>query len=284
MKKRVYIAILAMGFSGLVAEILLLREFLIVFSGNEFSIGIILAHWLILEACGAFFLGRMVEKFKHRLETFTIITILFFISLFIAIFLIRILKGALGVSIGESIGFLPMFYSSFLILLPASILHGALFTSSCQIYSMFSSQEASLAGRVYAYETVGTLIGGIVCTFLFIPYLNAFQTFSWLALLNFIVCLALLAPYWKTGLVQKTILVILSGLVFFSGYLVLAGQADRLHRDSIKAQWKNLNIVHYQNSQYGNICVIETEGQYTFFQDGIPGIITPIPDIPFVEE
>ncbi|MBM3135477.1 MAG: spermine synthase, partial [Chloroflexi bacterium] len=41
---------------------------------------------------------------------------------------------------------------------------------------------------------------------------------------------------------------------------------------------------HYQNSQYGNICVIETEGQYTFFQDGIPGIITPIPDIPFVEE
>ena len=284
MKKRVYIAILAMGFSGLVAEILLLREFLIVFSGNEFSIGIILAHWLILEACGSFFLGRMAEKFKHQLETFTIITILFFISLLIAIFLIRILKGTLGVSIGESISFLPMFYSSFLILLPASILHGALFTSSCQIYSMFSRQDASLAGRVYAYETVGTLIGGIVCTYLFIPYLNTFQTFSWLALVNFIVCLVLLAPYWKTGLVQKTILVILSALVFFSGYLVFAGQADKLHHDSIKAQWKNLNIVHYQNSQYGNICVIENEGQYNFFQDGIPNVITPIPDIPFVEE
>jgi spermidine synthase len=47
MKIRVFIAILTLGFSGLVAEILLLREFLIIFSGNEFSIGIILANWLI---------------------------------------------------------------------------------------------------------------------------------------------------------------------------------------------------------------------------------------------
>ncbi|MDY6844457.1 MAG: spermine synthase, partial [Thermodesulfobacteriota bacterium] len=65
---------------------------------------------------------------------------------------------------------------------------------------------------------------------------------------------------------------------------VLASQADRLHHYSIKAQWKNHNVLHYQNSQYGNICVVENQGQYTFFQDGIPNIITPIPDIPFIEE
>ncbi|NIS82903.1 MAG: spermine synthase, partial [Anaerolineales bacterium] len=156
MKKRVCIAILAMGFSGLVAEILLLREFLIIFSGNEFSIGIILANWLILEAFGSYYLGRKAEKYENKLETFTLITLLFSISLFIAIFLIRILKRIIGISVGESIGFLPMFYSSFLILLPVSIFHGALFTFSCHIYSMFSDQDASSAGRVYAYETVGT--------------------------------------------------------------------------------------------------------------------------------
>ena len=284
MKKRICIAILAMGFSGLVAEILLLRELLIVFSGNELCIGIILANWLILEAFGCFFLGRKAEKSKNELETFTVITILFSLSLLIAIFLTRILKRVIGISIGESIGFLPMFYSSFLILLPVGILHGALFTFSCRIYSMFSGQDASSAGRVYAYETVGTIIGGIVCTYLLIPYLNTFQASSGLALLNFIVCLVLLAPYWKTGLFQKTILVILSVLIFFSGYLVFASQADKLHHYSIKAQWKNHNIVHYQNSQYGNICIIENQGQYIFFQDGIPNVITPIPDIPFIEE
>jgi len=277
-------AILIMGFSGLVAEILLLREFLIVFSGNEFSIGIILANWLILEAFGAFFFGRKVEKFHHKLETFAVISILFSIFLLIAIFLVRILKRVIGISIGESISFLPMVYSSFLILLPVSIPHGALFAYCCRIYSMFHGKDPSSAGRVYALETVGTIMGGFVFTYLFIPHLNTFQTSLWLALLNFIVCFALIIPYWKTGLFQKTILIVLSVLVFFSGYLAFTARVDKLHNYSIKAQWKNHNILHYQNSQYGNICVIENEGQYIFFEDGVPNLITPVPDIPFVEE
>jgi spermidine synthase len=282
MKKIVCLAILIMGFSGLVAEILLLREFLIIFSGNEFSIGVILANWLILEAFGSFFVGRMVEKVNNKLETFTLITLLFSISLLIAIYLIRILKGMMGVSIGESIGFLTMFYSSFLILLPVSVLHGALFTFSCHIYSMFSDQDASSAGRVYAYESVGTVIGGIACTYLIIPYFDTFQASSVLAVLNSIVCLALLVPHWKTGRYQKITLTITSIIAVL--FLVLTSQAHKLHTYSITAQWKNQDIVHYQNSQYGNICVIENEGQYIFFQDGVPNIITPIPDIPYVEE
>jgi spermidine synthase len=282
MKKRVRIAILTMGFSGLVAEILLLREFLIIFSGNEFSIGIILANWLILEAFGSFFLGRMVEKSKNKLETFTFITLLFSISLLIAIYLIRTLKGMMGVSIGESISFLPMFFSSFLILLPASVLHGALFTFSTHIYSMFSIRDPSSAGRVYAYETAGTVIGGIACTYLLIPYLDSFQAASGLAVLNSSVCFAILAPQWKTGRYRKITLMITSAITLL--FLVLTIQAHKLHTCSITVQWKNQDIVHYQNSQYGNICVIENAGQYIFFQDGVPNIMTPIPDIPFVEE
>jgi spermidine synthase len=49
-------------------------------------------------------------------------------------------------------------------------------------------------------------------------------------------------------------------------------------------QWKKQNVVHYQNSRYGNICVLENEGQYSFFLDGIPNLITPVPDIPSLEE
>ena len=284
MKKRIATAIVVMGFSGLVAQILLLRELLIVYSGNELSIGIILANWLILEAFGSFVLGRTAEKFKHNLEPFTVLTVLFSFSFLAAIYLTRILKGLLGISIGESIGIVPMLYSSFLILLPVSMLHGALFTFSCRIYSLFAGRDASPAGRVYVYETVGTIIGGIVCTYLFIPYLNTFQASAGIALVNVVACLVLLAPFWKTGSLQKANLLILGMLVILCGYLVFAGRADKLHQHSIKAQWKNLHVVHYQNSPYGNIAVIENQGQYLFFQDGIPTIITPVPDIPFVEE
>jgi spermidine synthase len=281
MRKRVRIAILTMGFSGLVAEILLLREFLIVFAGNEFSIGIILANWLILEAFGAYFLGRKAEICKKPLEAFTFITLLFSLSSIIAAFLIRILKGTIGVSVGESIGFLPMLYSSFLILMPVSTLHGALYTFSCRLHSMASAQNGSSAGRVYAYETVGTVVGGIACTYLLVPYLDTFQAFSGLAALNSAVCLVLLAPHWNTGPYQK-VAVTISG-AFTILFTVMTTQAHRLHQYSVEVQWSNQSVVHYENSQYGNICVIENEGQYVFFQDGMPTIITPIPDIPFVE-
>ncbi|MFP3897271.1 MAG: spermine synthase [Anaerolineales bacterium] len=284
MRRRVCIAVLAMGFSGLIAEILLLRELLIVFSGNELSIGIILANWLVLEALGCLFSGRMVEKTKNRLEAFTVLTVLFSTFLLAAVFLTRFLRRMLGASIGESIGLFPVFYASFLVLLPVSVLHGALFTSSCQIYALFSGQEASAAGKVYVYETVGTIVGGIVSTYFLIPHFDTFQASIWLAILNFVVCFVLLAPYWRGGRLQKVILAILGVLIFSSGYLVFAGWIDDLHHYSVQAQWKPLDVVHYQNSQYGNISVVEREGQYIYFLDGLPSLIIPIPDIPFVEE
>lgn len=284
MKKCLGMAILTMGCSGLVAQMLLLRELLIVFSGNELSIGINLANWLILEAFGCFFVGKQAYKTKNKMETFVGITILFSLSLPTAVYLTRILKSIMGISIGESIGFLPMLYSSFLILLPVSISHGALFPLSCQIYSLFFAKDASSVGKVYVYETVGSIAGGIVWTYLLIPYLNAFQIATGLALLNFFICLILLIPYLRVGILQRIITAICSLLLIFWGYLFFTGGADRFHSLSIKAQWKEHNIVHYQNSIYGNLCVVKSEEQYLFFLDGLPNIITPIPDIASVEE
>ncbi len=283
MNVRFRIAIVVMGLSGLVAEIVLLREFLIVFAGNELCIGVILANWLVLEAFGSFVLGGTVEKIKHRIEAFTVITLLFSLSLFLSILGIRLLKNALGISIGEGIGFLAMLYAAFLILLPVSVLHGALFTFGCRIYAGVSGREAAAVGKVYIFETVGTIIGGLACTYLLIPYLDAFQTAWGLAMLNVVACLVLTAAIRKTGRYPKMLARLLGGLIVILGWAGLTGQAGRLHRNTIQAQWKNQQIVHYQNSPYGNICILENQGQYIFFQDGSPTIITPVPDMAFVE-
>lgn len=284
MKSLLVIAIFIMGFSGLVAQMLLLRELLIVFSGNELSIGIILANWLILEAFGCFFLGKKAENIKYKLETFAVITILFSLFLPVAVYLTRILKIILGVSIGESIGFLPMLYSSFLILLPVSVSHGVLFPFSCKIYSMFSTHDAASIGKVYVYETIGTIFAGIVWTYLLIPYFHAFQIAVGLAIINFLILILLLASYVKQGRAIKPLFAICALLLFLFAYGFSAGGADTLHQLSIKNQWKDHNLVHYQNSIYGNICVVERENQYIFFLDGVAELITPIPDMASVEE
>ncbi len=284
MRVGVLLAVLVMGFSGLVAEVFLLREFLIVFAGNEFSIGLILANWVVLEALGALIFGRLLEKLPGKVETLVGLTVLFVLFLLGAIFLIRSLKGLLGISVGELVSLAPMFYSSFLILAPVSVLHGALFPACCQVYSLFAGPDAPSAGRVYAYETIGTVIGGVVCTYLFVPHLHTFQVVFWLALLNLIVCIALLVPFWRTGGFSRALLIVQAVLIAAVGYGIFAGPADALHRLSIQTQWRGLHVVHYQNSPYGNLCVVENEGQYIFFQDGVPELITPVPDLPFVEE
>ena len=284
MKKRVGIPILVMGFSGLVAEIILLRELLIVFSGNELSIGIILSNWLILEALGSFLAGRTADKSNNIATWFTLITILFVLSLFPAIYLTRLLKPVLGVSIGESLGLLPMFYASLLILLPVSLLHGALFACGCRIYALVSGQEASAAGRVYVLETLGTIIGGIFCTYLFLVHLNAFIAAAGLVLINLFACLALPAPSPETPYSPKSLRGLLAAFILAFSFLLYSGQIGKLHQYSVNAQWKNQNVVHYQNSRYGNICVIRNQDQFLFFQDGIAQIITPVPDIAFVAE
>jgi spermidine synthase len=283
--KVIITSLLVMGFSGLVAQVLCLREFLIIFSGNELSIGIILANWLILEALGAFFLGKRAEHLKQKLEAFVIIQFLFSISLPCMIFLIRIWKSVLGVLPAESLGIIPLIYSSFLLLAPISITHGALFTFGCKLYSSILKKEAETIGRTYIYETLGTMTGGVFFTYLLIPYFNSFKIAFIVSLMNIALCLVLLSIWKKRDSRFRKFLSIFSlvSLILFA-FFIFSGTDKKIHLYSVKSQWKGEDIVDYRNSIYGNIVVVKRGEQYTFFSGGLPILNTPTPDITFVEE
>jgi len=285
MKKNLFFALVVMGFSGIIAQILLLRELLITFYGNELTIGIILANWLVLEAFGCFFLGKMAERLKRPLQGFVGLQIIFSLSLPLAIYLTRILKEVIGVTAGEGLGLISILYSSFLILLPVSISHGALFTFGCKIYSLYFKRDATSIGRVYIYETLGTIVGGIAFNYLLIPYFHSFQIALGVALINLIIGIFLLAPFWRDIQLSPKILTIVSFIfLLLAGLLTFSQGADKIQWFSIRSQWKNQDVRHYQNSIYGNVVVTKRGEQYTFFSDGIPVITTPTPDITFVEE
>lgn len=291
LNKRMRLAVVLMGFSGLIAEIFLLRELLVVFSGNELSIGLILANWMIIEAAGCFFPGNLIDRTERKLEAFALLTVLFFLALGAAIYAIRILKPLLGVAIGEHFALLPMFSASFLVLLPVSLFHGALFTFSCRIYALYPQVQDKIAGKVYLDESLGTILGALACTFIFIPFFNSFEVVFGAAVLNFLACLWILRPVSPPpvkGPGQGLRLWFMPGLfILLSLTAVLAlvfAQVDRLQHSSLRRQWQDHDLVHYQNSAYSNIAVLENQGQYLFFLDGILDLITPVPDRLAVEE
>ncbi len=295
-RKKIIYAVIIMGFSGLVAQIVLLRELMIAFLGNELSIGVILANWLLLESAGAFLLGRKISQVKKKLFWFILVTILFSLSFVAAIHAARVFKDFLPVLAGEGLSIMVMFYVSFLILLPASVLHGALFTSGCKLYSVFSNPEkpggsedksdALSIARVYIFETVGTIAGGVILTYLFIPWLHSFQIAFILAFLNIGICALLMEPFWKPGLpsLKRAASFLSLALLALIVFVFVSPVADKINLSSVQQQWRDQNLVYYQNSHYGNIVVLERENEYTFFTDGVPVITSPNPDIVYIEE
>lgn len=280
------LSLFIMGLSGITAQIVLLRELLVSFLGNELTLGVILANWLILVAIGSFLIGKSVEKVDKKIEIFVVFQLVLSLAFPFAIFLCRIFKNILLTTPGEALGFAPIWYSSFIILLPVTLPYGALFTYGCKLYSQYARDGASSVGKVYLFETLGSIIGGLLLTFLLIQYLNSFEIAFLISLTNLLIAAFLLSPIPKARFLSfRNILFSVSiFIVLFFVYLLLAPSAKKIDSFSINAQWRNLNVIHNENSIYGNITVTQRGEQFTFYNDGVPSITTPMPDIASIED
>ncbi len=279
------LSFLIMGISGISAQIILLRELLVSFLGNELTIGMILANWLILEAIGSFFIGKSVEKVKRELEVYVFLQLIFSIAFPFSIYLSRIFKNILLITPGEGLGLIPIYYCSLLILLPSALPHGALFTYGCRLSNKVQRKEASSIGDVYILETAGSIIGGLLITFLMIQYLNSFEIAFTISLINSLISVILLGSKSELSVKYRKTLSGISVLyLFLFIYLLFTPISEKINYSSIKLQWKGLNVIHNENSIYGNITVSKSGEQFTFFTDGVPSITTPVPDIASIED
>jgi len=238
-----------MGLSGIVAQIILLRELLVSFFGNELTLGIILANWLILEAIGSFYVGKTVEKTERKIEIYVLLQLIFSLAFPFAVYLSRIFKNILLITPGEGLGFSPIFYSSFLILLPVTVSHGALFTFGCKIYSKYVREDASSIGKVYVLETIGSIIGGLLLTFLLIQYVDSFAIAFIISLANTLISIFLLWPrhiqllvHLQNGLWSLSIF-----LTLLFAYVLFTPISGVIHVSSIQSQWENMDVIHNEN-------------------------------------
>jgi spermidine synthase len=81
----------------------------------------------------------------------------------------------------------------------------------------------------------------------------------------------------------RKILVMISILfssLFAYGFL----SSNAVHQSTIRSQWQGLNVIHSENSIYGNITVTQSGEQYTFFADGVPSVTTPVSDTASLED
>ncbi len=274
------------GLGGIVAQVILMRELLVSFQGNELTLGIILSNWLILVAIGSLIVGKTVEKVENRMEVFVLFQLFFAVALPLTVYLSRIFKNILLITPGEGLGLGAIFYSSFLVLLPVTLPQGALFIYGCRLYSQTIKKDVSSIGNVYVLESIGAIVGGLLMTFLLIQYLNSFEIAFIISLANALISVFLLWPRPSSfkSTIQKPLWILSILFCFVFAYGLLPQTSNAIHQSSTHRQWKNLNVIHNENSIYGNITVTKRGEQFTFFTNGVPSITTPVPDIASIED
>ncbi|MDD5281459.1 MAG: hypothetical protein PHC37_02180 [Candidatus Omnitrophica bacterium] len=261
-------SIFLIGFTAMAAQIVILRELLIVFYGNEISIGFILGSWLIWGAVGSWLLGRFADKAKSRLSLFSICQLVLSLLLIFSIPVIRLIKHYFGLAPGEIIGFMPMVISSFLVLAPICMLLGFMFSLGCRVYQTKSSEMAENIGMVYAWESIGAMFGGALSSFIFIRLLNSINICVILGLLNILsaICLRRMLRKSRMGALFTSALMV----IFFAALVLWFYKGwDNLDEYLRKKQWQGYQILETKNSIYGNIMVTKRDSQYSFFNNGL---------------
>ena len=268
-------ATLALGLVGQIGQIVLLRELLMVFHGNELSIGVILAAWMIGVGAGSR-LGALVCERLPRPRLLPVLTATGVLVLLPAtILLIRTLRGWFDVLPGAYLSIPDMAGASIVVLAPVCLLLGAHFVFLAQWWRNTNDTNgadgASGAGRAYVGEAVGNVIGGMLFTLVLVRWLNAFQAAA-LAGVLMLGAVLLMVHGTSTGgatgarRVRATLAVLAAAAI---AGLPLLGHVDRW---AYRWQWRFFapehRLVEMRQSKYGAIAVAQREDQYSFFQSG----------------
>jgi len=246
------------GFSGVLVQTLLIRDFLTLFEGNELTISLIVFLWLLLTGTGSLAganarlsdlvsSGDLVGRASTLVKALLVIPLVVFPLMFF-------LKSFLFVP-GIEAGPLAMTGFLALILLPFCFLNGFSFT--------WSARALRTGGRtlrtVYGWESIGGASGGLLCTaavLLGLPSLSI--VFSASAGLLF-----LIAAAGKTKARTRWILPAVP--------LVLAVFVQAVDVDRLLLKWfhPNERLIGTVSGSSGRVTVARAGDQVNVYENGI---------------
>ena len=248
--------VLALGFSDMITQIILLRETISIFYGNELVIGIILANWMLITGAGSW-LGKFSDRIKQK-DIFLVFVLIFLAILpIIIIFLLSVLKSVLFPT-GSMLSIIHVLYISFIILLPFCLLSGFLFT----FLSYFISEKYSsnLISKVYSWEAIGHILGGLFFSFILVYYFKTFQSLIFLMAIDlavsFIISLNLKMKGWIKYFITALTLILL--------FLTIHIDLDTVSK---KLLFKDQELVLNENTPYGNLVITKSGEQLNFFEN-----------------
>jgi len=262
MKRWISFALFLIGFLAIVGQIILIRELLVIFYGNELSTAIILASWLIWTSLGSATLGRIADNISNKDRIFRLVQLFLALLLPVSILAVRLSKILWNIPVGEVVGLTTMMGISFGILAPFCFLSGFLFALGCSLHSEATGGRGKSVGTVYLLEAIGSGVGGVAFTALFVHFFHHLQT-------AFAISALLILSSILLSLKRGRPSVWVSGLALIGLFVVLAFQGQKWEMMSRGWEWKGYRLIDVEDTQYGNLAALSAEGQTSFFENGL---------------
>lgn len=252
------------GFNAVISQTVLLRELLVVFQGNELTLGLLLSQWLLGVALGSWFATRPAWQDRVGLLPPIAGGALWFPAAVVAV---RLLRGWLAALPGQGFGLGLAWLAAGAVMLPLAFLVGVQFSAG--VRWLESRQTAAAGSKVYVWEALGYLAGGVLYTFLLASWLGS-VAISGLAAVSAAAGATLAARRSRTRWLAAGLALLLAAMTLI--------WARPLETWSLDRQYRGWTLRTVQNSPYGQLAAADRAGERTFFFQGQPGLTLPYPD------
>ncbi|MBF0532163.1 MAG: hypothetical protein HQL23_03595 [Candidatus Omnitrophica bacterium] len=250
-----HLSLFLLGFTSLIAQVVITRELMVSLYGNEFFVGWILAAWLFWIGLGSWSARRIFPDSRRESGlVFCVIIASLLIPLEIA--LIRLSPMIMTASGGQIPDLIPALAVALIIPAPLCFVFGLQFSVACRSMSV---------GRAYFSEVLGCVAGGMVFTYGLVSW-NEFQISS--VLLGINASLFLTRAFFKIGKNQYAHWAGAILLGMFGLFCYAAGPHFNLKTEN--GRFRNETIVAVRNTVYGQITATRAEGLAHFYQNGQP--------------
>ncbi len=263
--------LVAVGAHGLVVQVVLLRELMAVFAGNELSAGVVLAVWIAAEALGAWLFGRVPSRLLEPWLQF--LAPVSALSAVLAAPGVLLGTVALGVLPGESLGVPGLTVVAAMTVAVPALTHGGLFVLGTGLRAGAGNGRGDI-GPGYVWEGVGTVLAALLVWFFFLPRMPSLA----LVAVAGIPLLLAAAVSGRPGPARMLLPVTASLLVAVA---LLAGPVERW---TWRCHWSGQQVVALENSPYGKVTRLERSGQNLVLYNGVAVFSQPPSTPAFAEE
>ena len=266
MRKALAFSFVALGLTSLVAQVLLIRELLFLFGGNEFFIGWTLAAWLFWSALGAGLAGSLGAgpgRDPRRLVMGHAFAALVLPALLV---LIRAGRPLLGTVPGALPDLGPALGFSLAALAPLCLVLGAQFVCGARAWQTVAADDAEpggAQGRAYALETAGFVAGGLLFTYGLVA-MNGFRAAGLLGGLNVAAGFALCVASGERSALPRPALALALAVLALTVF-----RSEALDRRTDAWRFPGQVLVESRHSIYGHLAVTAVDRQLNFYENGL---------------